>query len=144
MGTNVTNLNTNPWRGTDAAGKGLKPLTPADLGQPAEASALKPLTFADYVVGSKDVQKTPHDQLVETTQKWVSQTFYGTILKQMHESPFRSEVFDGGRGGHVILTADSNLATHQAILLCHHFGPADATREQKGACAWRMIELFAR
>ena len=40
--------------------------------------------------------------------------------------------------------ADSNLATHQAVLLCHHFGPADATREQKGACAWRMIELFAR
>lgn len=99
MTANVSNLNTNSWRGTDLAGQRLKPLTPADFGQPAEPAALKPLTFADYVVGSKDVQKTPHDQLVEQTQKWVSQTFYGTILKQMHESPFRSEVFDGGRGG---------------------------------------------
>ena len=38
----------------------------------------------------------------------------------------------------------SDVATHHAILLCHHFGPVDATREQKGACAWRMIEFLAR
>ncbi len=38
-------------------------------------------------------------KLVETTQKWVSQTFFGTLLKQMRDSPFRSELFDGGRGG---------------------------------------------
>jgi hypothetical protein len=43
--------------------------------------------------------KTPHEQLVDNTQKWVAQTFYGTILKQMHDSPFKSELFSGGRGG---------------------------------------------
>jgi Rod binding domain-containing protein len=29
----------------------------------------------------------------------VSQTFFGTLLKQMRHSPFRSELLDGGRGG---------------------------------------------
>lgn len=40
-----------------------------------------------------------HEQLVKETQKWVAQAFYGTILKQMRDSPFRSDLFDGGRGG---------------------------------------------
>ena len=43
--------------------------------------------------------KSPHGKLVRTTEKWVAQTFYGEMLKQMRESPFRSELFDGGRGG---------------------------------------------
>jgi Rod binding domain-containing protein len=38
-------------------------------------------------------------KLVKTTQKWLAQTFFGTLLKQMRESPFRSDLFDGGRGG---------------------------------------------
>lgn len=102
MTTTPSNLNTIPWRGTDAGSQqALKPLSPVDFGRPmsGDPPAMKPLTFADHVVGSKNVQKTPHDQLVEQTQKWVSQTFYGTILKQMHNSPFRSDVFEGGRGG---------------------------------------------
>jgi hypothetical protein len=37
--------------------------------------------------------------LVKQARVWVSQTFFGTLLKQMHESPFRSELFSGGRGG---------------------------------------------
>jgi hypothetical protein len=99
----------------ETAGRELKPLTPADFGQPAEPSALKPLTFADYVVGSKNAQKTPHEQLVEQTQKWVSQTFYGTILKQMHNSPFRSELFEGGRGGQAFSgLMDQHLADRMA------------------------------
>jgi len=40
-----------------------------------------------------------HERLVKQTQAWVGQTFYGTLLKQMRESPFKSELFDGGRGG---------------------------------------------
>jgi Rod binding domain-containing protein len=43
--------------------------------------------------------QSQHDKLVRQTQVWVAQTFFGTLLKQMHESPFRSEMFDGGRGG---------------------------------------------
>jgi len=42
---------------------------------------------------------TRHEQLVEQTRNWVAQTFFGTLLKQMDESPFRSELFSGGRGG---------------------------------------------
>ena len=40
-----------------------------------------------------------HDKLVKQAQIWVSQTFFGTLLKQMRESPFKSELFNGGRGG---------------------------------------------
>ena len=40
-----------------------------------------------------------HDLLVKQTEKWVSQTFYGTLLRQMRESPFHSDVFEGGNGG---------------------------------------------
>src|SRR5271157_1594124 len=40
-----------------------------------------------------------HAELVRQTQKWVSQAFYGNLLKQMRNSPFRSSIMDGGRGG---------------------------------------------
>jgi Rod binding domain-containing protein len=40
-----------------------------------------------------------HTALVKQAQKWVSQTFYGNMLKQMRNSPFKSEIFSGGRGG---------------------------------------------
>lgn len=39
-----------------------------------------------------------HNKLVEQAQKWVGQTFYGTLMKQMHNSPFKSKILDGGRG----------------------------------------------
>lgn len=43
---------------------------------------------------------TPHDKLVKSTRIWVAQTFYGQMLKQMHESPFKTESWvTGGRGG---------------------------------------------
>jgi Rod binding domain-containing protein len=43
---------------------------------------------------------TPHQrQLGHEAQKWVAQTFFGTLMKQMHDSPFKSNLLDGGRGG---------------------------------------------
>src|SRR4051794_581686 len=42
---------------------------------------------------------TQHDKLVKQTQNWVAQTFFGTLLKQMEDSPFKSDLFSGGRGG---------------------------------------------
>lgn len=42
---------------------------------------------------------TQHDRLVRQSQQLVSQTFFGTLLKQMRDSPFKSELFDGGKGG---------------------------------------------
>jgi Rod binding domain-containing protein len=40
-----------------------------------------------------------HDALVKQTQKWVAQTFYGEMLKQMRNSPFKDKTMDGGQGG---------------------------------------------
>jgi Rod binding domain-containing protein len=42
---------------------------------------------------------TQHQKLQKQAQRFVAQTFYGTLLKQMRESPFRDPRFDGGRGG---------------------------------------------
>jgi Rod binding domain-containing protein len=59
-------------------------LTPRDLSP--EARLLKPAP-------------TQHERIVKQTEKWVAQTFFGTLLKQMDDSPFKSELFSGGRGG---------------------------------------------
>ncbi len=40
-----------------------------------------------------------HAALVKQTQRWVAQTFYGTLLKQVRESPYKDTMFSGGRGG---------------------------------------------
>lgn len=42
---------------------------------------------------------TQHDKLVKQTRNWVAQTFFSTLLKQMEDSPFKSEMLSGGRGG---------------------------------------------
>lgn len=40
-----------------------------------------------------------HEQLTQAARKLVAQTFFGTMLKEMRNSPFKSELFSGGRGG---------------------------------------------
>jgi Rod binding domain-containing protein len=52
-----------------------------------------------------------HDQLVANSRKLISQAFFGTMLKQMRNSPFKSKLFDGGRGGE---TFSSMLDQHLA------------------------------
>ncbi len=56
-----------------------------------------------------------HKQLVHAAQQLVSQTFYGQLLKQMRQSPFKSELFDGGRGGQMFSAMlDQTLADRMA------------------------------
>ena len=56
-----------------------------------------------------------HDQLVKQTEKWVAQTFYGTLLKQMRDSPFHSDLMEGGNGGKTFETMfDQRLADHMS------------------------------
>jgi Rod binding domain-containing protein len=56
-----------------------------------------------------------HAQIVKQSQRLVANTFYGTMLKQMRESPFKSKLFDGGRGGEAFSTMlDQHLADHMA------------------------------
>jgi Rod binding domain-containing protein len=54
-----------------------------------------------------------HEAVVKNTEKWVAQTFYGEMLKQMRNSPFRSKMFDGGEAGKTFNQMfDSELAGH--------------------------------
>jgi Rod binding domain-containing protein len=53
--------------------------------------------------------------LTKQARVWVSQTFFGTLLKQMHDSPFRSELFSGGRGGQAFASLlDQHLTQRMA------------------------------
>jgi Rod binding domain-containing protein len=56
-----------------------------------------------------------HSLLTEQAQKWVGQTFFGTMLRQMRESPFKSDLFSGGRGGQAFAEMhDQHLAERMA------------------------------
>jgi len=58
---------------------------------------------------------TQHQKLEKQAQKLVAQTFYGAMLKQMRNSPFKSKMFDGGRGGEAFSEMlDQHLADHLA------------------------------
>jgi len=78
----------------------------------ALTSTLQP---APSLVSKRPPDSSQHDQLVTQTQKWVAQTFFGTLLKQVRNSPFRSEMLDGGRGGQVFGSMyDQRMAEHMA------------------------------
>jgi Rod binding domain-containing protein len=58
---------------------------------------------------------TQHDKLVHNARVWVAQTFFGQMLKQMRESPFKSDLFNGGRGGEAFANQlDQRLAERMA------------------------------
>jgi Rod binding domain-containing protein len=42
--------------------------------------------------------KDRHAQLVEQSQKFVAQSFFGPVLRQMRQSSFRSNLMSGGKG----------------------------------------------
>ena len=96
-------------------------LTPADLSGVISHTKHKPATasLAAAAAGAKPIGPvdgaTRHEQLVSTTQKWVAQTFFGTLLKQMRESPFKSDLFSGGRGGQAFSELyDQRLIDHMS------------------------------
>jgi hypothetical protein len=63
------------------------------------APPLLALNDLDRVPGQRHMPRAEQDKVTATARKWVAQTFYGTLLRQMRNSPFKSELFDGGRGG---------------------------------------------
>ncbi len=66
-------------------------------------------------VAAGGAEPTHQDQLVEQTRKWVAQTFFGTLMKQMHQSPFKSKMMDGGRGGEAFTEMrDQRLIEHMS------------------------------
>ena len=60
-------------------------------------------------------QLQQHNKLEKTARIWVAQTFFGEMLKQMRNSPFKSDMLDGGRGGQVFQgQLDQKLAERMA------------------------------
>ena len=54
-------------------------------------------------------------ELTKQAQRLVSQTFFGTLLRQMHQSPFKSDLFSGGRGADAFTPMlDAQLADRMA------------------------------
>lgn len=84
----------------------LKPLEVTRLpfsstgGRPSAPTELTPFDLSGILAKapSGNVEGGP-SELRHQAQQLVAQTFFGTLLKQMRNSPFRSELLEGGRGG---------------------------------------------
>ena len=63
----------------------------------------------------RTVPLTAHQKVQKQAQKLVADAFYGTLMRQMHNSPFKSELFSGGRGGEAFQSLlDQRLSDHMA------------------------------
>jgi Rod binding domain-containing protein len=93
-------------------------LKPLDLSGPHRVSPRK-LAANDLDPAARLMKPgaaaTQHDKLMKQTRNWVAQTFFGTLLKQMENSPFKSEMLSGGRGGEAFSSLyHQRLAEHMA------------------------------
>jgi hypothetical protein len=103
-------------------GVGKRTLKPLDLAQrlafPLKALELGTHAKPNLVGGSLTaLEKGPAKQgdAQKEARKFVSQAFFGTLLKQMRESPFKSDLFSGGRGGEAFGSLyDQQLAERMA------------------------------
>jgi Rod binding domain-containing protein len=78
------------------------------------AKTLRPLVPTDNIPGAK-TQPAPHAPRGTQSEKLVASTFYGQLLKQMRQSPFKSDLIDGGRAGQAYSSLfDQHLAEHMA------------------------------
>lgn len=67
------------------------------------------------ITESQAAQKAHHEQALLHARQLVAQTFYGPMLKQMRSSPFKSELFSGGRGGEAFgAMYDQELMQHMS------------------------------
>jgi Rod binding protein len=98
---NIPNVKGDPHRA-------LGPLVPP-------AAELQPLDDLDRVPGQRRAPRSEQDRVTAMARKWVAQTFYGTLLRQMRNSPFKSDLFDGGRGGQAFAPMlDQHLIDHMS------------------------------
>ncbi|MGC4030398.1 MAG: rod-binding protein [Tepidisphaeraceae bacterium] len=82
--------------------------------QPAQEASPVRAEFAprDVIASPK---LTEYGELEKQAKNLVGTTFYATLLKQMHDSPFKSDLFSGGRGGEAFNSMyDQHLATAMA------------------------------
>ena len=86
-------------------------MTPAPTTLPAAEQGLQ----AALAASLKNVTTDKHALLTDQAQKWVAQTFFGAMLRQMRDSPFKSDLFSGGRGGQAFQEMhDQHLAERMA------------------------------
>jgi Rod binding domain-containing protein len=84
-------------------------LLPLNARQPHVAVA------PSFALPGKSIEDAQTERLTHEAQRWVSQTFFGTLLKQMHDSPFKADWVSGGRGGEAFSTLyDQHLADRMA------------------------------
>jgi len=89
-------------------------LDPRDVPVRTRLTSVEQKNF-DVGGAREEAQSAQHERLMQGAQRWVSQTFFGTLLKQMRESPFKSELFSGGRGGEAFAGLyDQQLADRMA------------------------------
>jgi Rod binding domain-containing protein len=82
---------------------------------PQLAAAVAGITRARLDEAEQANTQTNREDLQKQAEKLVSQTFFGTMFKQMRNSPFKSELFSGGRGGEVFHSLmDQHLADRMA------------------------------
>jgi Rod binding domain-containing protein len=72
--------------------------------------------FQSGVSTAKDTsQQSKHEAITEQVEKWVATSFYGTLMKQVRNSPFKDELFSGGRGGEAFGGLyDQQMSDHMA------------------------------
>lgn len=75
----------------------IRPLNASDRSGLPQAGKIKALT--ESVARGLPSAPSMDEQLRQTAQKWVGQAFFGTLMRQMENSPFKSDVLSGGRGG---------------------------------------------
>lgn len=75
---------------------------------------------------------TQHQKVQRQAKKLVADAFYGTLMRQMHNSPFKSELFSGGRGGEAFQSMlDQRLSDHMAAATNNPLVHAIAHRLEK-------------
>ena len=103
-------------------GAGKRTLKPLDLAKrpkfplkPIEPGGVEKPHFTGGSLAALEKGPAKHDDARKQAQTFVSQAFFGTLLKQMRESPFKSELFSGGRGGEAFGSLyDQKLAERMA------------------------------
>ncbi len=111
-------METDFWQGFKpvAATAAIKPLgRDTDFVNGIGAALHAPSATESQAQQGADEATTEHRKLEKTAQKWVAQTFFGTLMKQMRNSPFKSKMFDGGRGGEAFTEMfDQKLIEHMS------------------------------
>lgn len=88
-------------------------LNQAAIATAASTVGTLPASLSDSQAASAPADQ--HERLTVEARRWVAMTFYGQMLKLARQSPFKSDLFSGGRGGEAFGgLLDGKLAEHMS------------------------------